>query len=112
VAKILVEKGAELMSDIIPKWFKGKIVPREQDHAKASFTKKIVKDDGLMDLSGDPYKNFLKWNAYKGWPGSYFFRDYNGKKTRVTITEATYEEGKFIIKKVIQEGKKETAWKE
>ncbi len=112
LAKILVTEGGKLMADTIEKICAGKAKPVEQDHAKATYTKKIVKEDGLLNLSHDPYKNYLKWNAYKGWPGSFFFLEENGKKVRITITEAEFKDGKFLIKKVIPEGKKEVAWKQ
>lgn len=110
LAKILVTEGAKLLIDVLPGFIAGTVKAKEQDHSQATVTKKIVKTDGEIDLSADGYKNFLKWNAYQGWPKSYFFADKDGKKIRMTITEATYENGKFVIEKVIPEGKKEMPW--
>lgn len=100
--------GAELLLETIPLWLEGKIEAREQDHSKATYTEKIKKEDALIDLTGDPYKNFLKIQAYSEWPRAYFME---GKK-RVIITAAVYEEGKLILKRVIPEGKKEMAFAE
>lgn len=110
LAAILVRRGGELLVRAIRGIMSGEIRPVEQDHLRATLARKISKEDGLIDLSADPYKNFLKYNAHLGWPGSYFFTEKNGKKIRVTITEATFEDGRFVIKKVIPEGKKEMAW--
>ena len=64
---------------------------------------KIKKEDGLIDLSDDGVKNYNKFRAYAMWPRTFFF--VNNK--RVIVTDAELEDGKFIIKKVLPEGKKE-----
>jgi methionyl-tRNA formyltransferase len=112
LARIIVTDGGDLLADVLPKWVAGTIEAREQDHAQATLTKKIKKEDGLMDLSADPYQNFLKFNAYKGWPSSFFFKDMHGKNTRIVITDAKFENGQFVINKVIPEGRKEISWSE
>ncbi len=112
LARLVVTAGAQALVETLPKWIEGSIGATEQNHAEATVTKKIKKEDGLIDLTADPYQNFLKFNAYKGWPTTYFFKDVNGKSTRFIITDAAYEDGKFVIRKVIPEGKKETLWKE
>ena len=53
----------------------------------------IKKEDGLLDLTADTYKNFLKYQAYYGWPGTYFFAEKNGKKIRVVIKDAEFKDG-------------------
>ncbi|HYF10533.1 MAG TPA: methionyl-tRNA formyltransferase [Candidatus Paceibacterota bacterium] len=99
--------GAEL-ARVIPLWMNGEIQPAEQNHAEATFTKKIEKEDGLLDLSVDGYQNFLKIKAYEGWPGTYFFL--NGK--RVIIKDATYENGALRLTRVLPEGGKEMPYEE
>jgi len=112
LAAAIVKDGSRLLIQAMDGLMKGTLKPVEQDHTKATFTKKIEKEDGLLDQNADPYQNFLKWNAYKEWPKSFFFVEKNGKKIRVIVTDASYEDGKFVIKKVIPEGKKEIAWSE
>ncbi|HEU5114267.1 MAG TPA: methionyl-tRNA formyltransferase [Candidatus Paceibacterota bacterium] len=112
LARVLVEEGAKLLAETVRALMNGTVSEIEQDHNSATYTKKITKEDGLIDLAADPYQNFLKWNAYKGWPGSYFFIEKDGKKSRVIVTDASYENGAFIVKKVISEGKKEVSWDE
>jgi len=72
--------------------------------------KKIKKEDGLLDLTADPYKNYLKIQAFSGWPGAYFFTEYNGKKIRVLVKEAKFQNGQLEIKRVIPEGRKEMGY--
>ncbi len=112
LGKHLAHDGAALIAEILPSLLDSSAKPIEQDHSAATYTEKISKEDGLIDLSSDGYKNFLRYNAYKNWPGVYFFVERDGKKTRVTITEAVFENEAFSIKKVIPEGKKEMTWAE
>lgn len=107
VDKTLSKAGAELLLEVLPKWITGSIKPEEQDHNKATYCKEFEKKDGLIDLNGDDYKNYLKICAFDGWPGTYFFVTHNGRDIRVKVTEAEYTNDKLIIKKVIPEGKKE-----
>lgn len=110
LGRLLGAVGGILLSKIIPLWVTGKITEVVQDHAKATFTKKISKEDGLIDLSDDARKNYLKFHAHKDWPTSYFFTVVAGKSTRIIITDAEYTDNTFVIKKVIPEGKKEIAY--
>lgn len=110
LGKAIVETGSELLISILPKWIAHEIKPTEQNHGQASFTKMIKKEDGLIDLSDDPYKNYLKIQAYHGWPSAFFFKEINGVKTRIKITQASMSDGKLIIEKVIPEGKGETIY--
>jgi methionyl-tRNA formyltransferase len=107
LAHRLVTDGAELIAHILPDYVDGKITPTEQDHANATYTKKITKADGEISLTDDAYTNYLKYKAYYGWPGIYYFDEKNGVKTRIKITEADYSNGRFIIKKIVPEGGKE-----
>lgn len=99
----LVNTGNDLLVSILPDWVAGKISEKEQDHSLATYTKMIEKNDGLIDLADDPYKNFLKIQAYQDWPSAFFFKD----GVRIKITQASYKDGKLTIEKVIPEGKKE-----
>lgn len=112
LASIIVTSGGNSLADVLLGAVNGTLQPREQDHSKATFTKKIVKEDGHISLAANGYKNFLAYNAYKGWPGTFFFVEKNGVKTRVNITDATYENNLFVIRKVVPEGRKEMDWKD
>ena len=105
--KILAKIGTELLIYVLPDWIAGSVVAHAQDHSKATFTKKIIKEDGLLDLNADPEKNWRKIQAYHGWPGTFFFVEKNGERTRVKITDAKFTDGKLEILKVIPENKKE-----
>jgi len=103
----LATEGGKLLAETIPKWLAGEIKPIPQDNSQATFCQKITKEDGLIDLNGDSRQNFLKIQAFAGWPGAYFFVEQNGKKIRMKITKASFSDGKLKIESVIPEGKKE-----
>lgn len=106
--KRLIKQGGELLVKILPEFIEGKIKLIPQNGSLASVCRKITKEDGLIDLDGDAVKNYNKFRAYVVWPRIFFFK--NGK--RIIITDATLENGRFVIKKILPEGKKEISWEE
>ncbi len=107
LAEILGKAGSELLTEILPDWIKGKIKPEEQKHTEATFTKKIEKSDGLINLSVGGYTNYLKILAYEDWPGTYFEIEKAGKKKRVIIKKVSFKNGVLEILRILPEGKKE-----
>jgi methionyl-tRNA formyltransferase len=108
----LAHEGGELLAEIIPKWIAGELTATPQDHTQATFTKKIEKEDGLIDLADDAMVNYKKIRAYDQWPGTYFFTERNGKQIRVRITDATIVDDRLHITSVIPEGKKEMRYED
>jgi len=104
----LTEIGGKLLLKTLPEFINGKTLEIKQDENEATFCKKIKKGDGLIDLNDEAIKNYNKFRAYAHWPRTFFFKD--GK--RVIITNAVLENGKFVIKKVLPEGKKEISWED
>ncbi len=105
---LLAHIGGELLARVIPSWVDENLDTQEQEHELATFTKKINKEDALINLEDDAYQNLLKIRAYDVWPRAYFM-DKNGK--RVIVTEAEVEDDKLVLKRVIPEGKKEMDFK-
>ena len=112
----LVEKlsviGGRLLAKTIPQFFHGQISPKEQEHGKATYSRKISKMDALINLEDDPLINWRKIQAYHESPRPFFFTQKKGKKTRVIIRSAECKDGKLEILKVIPEGKKEISYKD
>ncbi len=101
---ILIDTGAQLLIDTLPDYTIGNITPTPQDESMASHIGKIKKEDGKIDIGDDAIVNYNKYRAYSGWPGIYYF-DESGK--RVKITKARLEGGRFVIERIIPEGKSE-----
>lgn len=106
--KILAIEGAGLFAHILPEWLLGAIDPIIQNEDKATYCQKIKKEDGFLDLSDNPLKNLLKIKAFEEWPTSYYFN----KEKRIIITDATIEDDKLKILKIIPEGKKEMLYED
>ena len=104
--------GGELLAKTVPQWVAGTVEAKPQDDSKATYTKKLTKSDGEIHLSGDPYKNFLKIQAFSGSIGTYFFAERIGKKIRVGIKAAEYNDGNLHLTHVVPEGKKEMSYEE
>jgi len=103
--------GKKLLVETIPKIISGTAKETKQEDTQATFTKKIKKEDGLIDPKGNAEENFRKYRAYFGWPGVYFFAERKGKKVRVIIKNAELKNGAFKINRVLPEGKKEIDYK-
>jgi methionyl-tRNA formyltransferase len=114
----LASQGGKLLAKVIPRWVAGQITPKEQDHAEATYSKKITKEMGELILDPfhlprgkEAYDIYLKICAFDGWPGTFFFF----KNKRIKITEAFLsdeQDASLEINKVIPEGKKEISFKE
>ncbi|MEN9649459.1 MAG: hypothetical protein RL094_426 [Candidatus Parcubacteria bacterium] len=109
--------GGEILADSIPGYIDGSIVPEVQDEARATCTRKITKEDGLIsiDESRSPeeqYADFLKVKAFQGWPGTYFFVERHGTKIRVKVIDADFIEGQLVPTRVVPEGKKEMRYED
>lgn len=103
----LVDEGAELLASILPSFIKKALAGTRQDETKTTFAPKIKKEDGLLKISGNHNTNWNTYRAYIENPGVYFFANLNEKRIRVKVTRAHFEDDKFIIERIIPEGKKE-----
>lgn len=109
---LLSREGGRVLAEVLPKWIDGGITAREQEHDKASYTKKLSKDDAEIILSDDAYNNFLKIRAFDDNPRPYFFAQRGDSQIRVVIVDAHMKDGALIIGRVIPEGKKEMTYEE
>lgn len=110
----LINIGGKLLVQNLPNIFNQNIKLTPQDETGATFCKKIKKEDGLIDISDyeswskEKHKEtYNKYRAYISWPRTFFFQD--GKRNIISL--AIFENEKFIIKKIIPEGKKEQDFK-
>lgn len=102
----LIGMGASLLVDTLPAYLRGDVIPTKQDASLATRTRKLKKEDGLLSLDAPAEMNWDKYRAYADTIGTYFFE--NGK--RIKIARALIKDGRFIIERVIPEGKKEVPY--
>lgn len=106
----LVTLGADLLVSVLPAFEDGTTVFTPQDHARATRSGKIRKEDGLLRLHEDAAGNWAKYRAYAESPGTHFFVTKDGARMRVKIVTARLEDGAFVPDAVVPEGKKETPY--
>lgn len=112
LSKTLATEGGRLLAETIEPWVAGTLTATEQNHPLATYTKKFTSADGKINLLDDGQKNFRTFCALADDPGVFFIHEHKGKELRVKITDATYKNGQFLIKRVVPEGRKETNYEE
>jgi methionyl-tRNA formyltransferase len=108
----LANIGGKLLCTSIPNWVNGNIRAKEQEHADATYTSKVTKQNGEINLDDAAIVNLRKIRAYEGWPGAYMFMQVHGKSVRVRIVDAIIHNGDLVITRVIPEGKKEMDYRD
>lgn len=99
---ILFEVGGALVEEQIIKLENGEaLVETPQDHSQESWSKKIEKKDGMIDLSEIPNPEKLNnmIRAFYPWPGVWFRTTLNGQKKIVKLLPENkiQVEGKNIV---------------
>ena len=80
--KELAELGTELLIEILPKWINRDIKPIEQDHNKATYTKKFSWPDGKIDWSKPADLISRQINALNPEPGTW--TEWNGRVLKIS----------------------------
>lgn len=107
IRNIMAEIGGDLLSNVIARSFEEEIGSRPQEHDRATYTKLLNKSDAQINLEDDPYLNYRKYLALKGWIKPWLIIN----DIRVIIEKADYKDREFRILEVTPEGKKTTDWK-
>jgi len=95
----LAKLGNDLLIKTIPDWVEGKIVPQEQDHAQATFTKILKRDDGRISFDKTAEQIYNLYRGLTPWPGIWTM--WEGKRIkllRIKPTDETIEPGLVVIK--------------
>lgn len=77
VEKELAEIGARLLVEVLPKYLDGSIIPHEQQHNQATYTKLLVREDGRIDWKQSAEKIRNQILALNPEPGTW--TTWNGK---------------------------------
>lgn len=67
----LAELGGKILPDVLADYLEGKIQPREQDHAAATYCKILTRDDGKLDFSKNAAELERQIRAHNPWPGTW-----------------------------------------
>lgn len=83
--EILTDKlslvGAFMLLETLPDWVKGRISPRPQDNAAASYFSTVSRESGEIDWSEPAEVIWRKVRAYYPWPGC--FTRWQGKNLKI-----------------------------
>lgn len=87
LANHLFGKGKDLLPETIDAFVAGKLTPTEQDHEKATFTKLMTKQQGVIDSNNPPDKQTLDRmiRAYYPWPCVTTTLTINGKEMKAKL---------------------------
>lgn len=90
-------QGPQFTNQVLRSFANGKEKIVKQDDNKASFTKKMEKEDGLVDIYNEPLEQVIrKYNAYYLRPKIYFM--HNGKRVIIEEIEIIYKNYKKYLK--------------
>ncbi len=70
----LATLGAHLLRETIPGYLSGKVIPRLQDDALATYAPKLRKDDGRLVFSHSAVELARQVRAMQPWPGAFALR--------------------------------------
>lgn len=65
----LAQMGANLLAKVLPKFLDGGIKPEAQDHATATYTKILTREDGQIDWKKSAQEIYNQYRAFHPWPG-------------------------------------------
>jgi len=108
----LFQIGTETLKNILPAYVEGRIELREQDHKKATFSKKFTKNDGKIDWQRDNIYLDRLIRAMFPWPGAWTEVKINNQTKRLKILKAHLEKNKLVIDQVQLEGKNPVSFKQ
>ena len=65
----LCKLASDLIIETIPGYIVGSILPKDQNHSEATFTKIISKESGKIDWNNSALSIYNQYRAYQNWPG-------------------------------------------
>lgn len=114
LTKRLFVLGAQLLEKELPEYLEGKIIPKPQNHKKATFTKLFSRQDGQIKFSHfkkallgkQPWVNKIdqKIRAFHPWPGTHLIID----GQRIKILKAHKRNGQLKVDLIQFAGQKPT----
>lgn len=81
----LAELGARLLVDVLPRWLRGEVVPREQDESLATYAPSLKREDERLDWQRSARSLYNHIRALHPWPGA--FTTFRGKTLKVWKAE-------------------------
>lgn len=103
--EVMAVVGGELLAEVLPEWLNQDITPEIQDESLVTKSGKFKKEHAEIRSDMD---EITKWRTYRALiERKPYFIEHG---IRNIITEAAFENGKFVIKEIIPEGKGRTPY--
>ena len=67
----LFQRGAELLARVLPAYGRGELTPVPQDDSRATYARKLTKEDGAIRWELSAVELWRQSRAFTPWPGSY-----------------------------------------
>ena len=67
----LFNRGAELLARVLPAYGRGEVAPVPQDESRATYARKLTKEDGAIRWDLSAVELWRQVRAFTPWPGSY-----------------------------------------
>ncbi|MEK7186419.1 MAG: methionyl-tRNA formyltransferase [Patescibacteria group bacterium] len=79
--------GGDLVAQTIKQYIKGDLKPQQQDHSKATLTKLLQKNDGLINFDSppSPVRIDRMIRAFCPWPGAFFKYKFDNKEKIIKL---------------------------
>lgn len=105
--KKLARVAGTLLVATLPKFLVGEIAAIDQDHSKATFTRKFTTADAEVDMAKDaPQVIYNKIRAFTPEPGAWTMNLPGREGARVKLLEATMNQGALTVTEIQPDGKK------
>lgn len=77
--------GANLLLETLPRYLSGELKPQPQDEARATYTRPLQKDDGLIEWQQPAAQIERMVRAYYPWPSA--FTTFQGKQLKILAAD-------------------------
>ena len=91
--------GAQLLLEVLPDWSGGKLTPRPQNDAEATYSHMISKESGEIDWHLPAVDIWRQVRAFHPWPGCY--TRWQGKQLKIIEALPLGGEGDFEVGQVV-----------
>lgn len=108
----LINAGATLLYRYLSIIANGNAHTTAQNEQEATYAPKIQKSNGRLSHDDTAYTKWNKYRSYIEWSSTYFYATRNGKRIRVKVNKAIYENKLFIIQQVTPDGKRKQTYDE
>jgi methionyl-tRNA formyltransferase len=87
----LAALGGQLLMETLPPYIAGALTPQPQDHAAATYARKITKADGRLDWARSALELRTRMRAFTPWPGAFVQASVQGRPRLLKIWRARFE---------------------